>query len=314
MKILYIDYGNKVSDDHMYQYYGDLYRQLKNKAEVVLFQNQIKNFNNINNSDFDCVIFGLGYFTQNNPSVYRKIEGLAECKVPVVCLLHKPQTMIQEKLDFCRLNEIDILMDTNITYKEYGNLVGASPIRFWFTADPSVYYPRTVEKKFDIGFSGADHGGDKIKGPTNDLRNRVRGVIQKTDYNLFWNSTRDLSYRISSVEEYATKISESKMWLATTGPNNDISPRYFEVMLSKTLLLCNSMPYEYEDVFKDGENCVMFDNDLSNLSQKIDYYLNNEQERNRITDNAFKMVTGGYTWEHMADKLLAQIGEMKNVI
>ena len=104
------------------------------------------------------------------------------------------------------------------------------------------------------------------------------------------------------------------MWLATTGPNNDISPRYFEVMLSKTLLLCNSMPYEYEDVFKDGENCVMFDNDLSNLSQKIDYYLNNEQERNRIIDNAFKMVTGGYTWEHMADKLLAQIGEMKNVI
>jgi hypothetical protein len=307
MKILYIDYGNKVSDDHMYQYYGDLYRQLKNKAEVVLFQNQIKNFNNINNSDFDCVIFGLGYFTQNNPSVYRKIEGLAECKVPVVCMLHKPQTMIQEKLDFCRLNKIDILMDTNITYKEYGDFVGAESIRFWFTADPGVYYPRPVEKKFDIGFSGADHGGDKIKGPTNDLRNRIRNILEDTKYNLFWNSTRDLSYRISSIEEYATRINQSKIWVATTGPMNDISPRYFEVMLSRTLLFCNKMPYEYEGVFEDGVNCVMFENDLSDFRNKLDHYVNNDEEREKIISNAFNTAKENYTWEHMTDKLLNEI-------
>lgn len=307
MKILYIDYGNKVSDDHMYQYYGDLYRQLKKKAEVILFQNQIKNFNNINNSDFDCVIFGLGYFTQNNPSVYRKIEGLAECKVPVVCMLHKPQTMIQEKLEFCRLNKIDILMDTNITYKEYGDFVGAESIRFWFTADPGVYYPRPVEKKFDIGFSGADHGGDKIKGPTNDLRNRIRNILEDTKYNLFWNSTRDLSYRISSIEEYATRINQSKIWVATTGPMNDISPRYFEVMLSRTLLFCNKMPYEYEGVFEDGVNCVMFENDLSDFRNKLDHYVNNDEEREKIISNAFNTAKENYTWEHMTDKLLNEI-------
>ena len=32
MKILYIDYGNVVADTHLYQYYGDLYRELKHDA------------------------------------------------------------------------------------------------------------------------------------------------------------------------------------------------------------------------------------------------------------------------------------------
>lgn len=311
MNILYIDHGNQVSDHHMYQYYGDLYRELKKKANVMLYQNSVRNFKNINSNSVDCVIFGLGYFTQTSFDAYKKIKGMAECNVPVVCLLHKPQTMLEEKLNFCKINNIDLLMDTNITYKEFGERVNAHPMRFWFTANPTIFYPRLVLKKYDIGFSGADHGGDKIKGPTNNLRNRVYSKLKETEYNLFWNSGRDLSYRIRSVEDYATKINECKAWLATTGPTNDVSPRYFEVMLSKTLLLCNSMPYEYENVFVDGVNCVMFENDLSDFREKVDYYMNHDSEREAILKNAYEMAIKEYTWEHTADKLLNKIQELR---
>ena len=34
MNVLYIDYGNVVDDNHMYQYYGDLFRELKALARV----------------------------------------------------------------------------------------------------------------------------------------------------------------------------------------------------------------------------------------------------------------------------------------
>ena len=61
-------------------------------------------------------------------------------------------------------------------------------------------------------------------------------------------------------------------------------------MLSKTLLFCNNMPYEYEGMFIDGENFVMYDNDLSNFYEKIDYYLNNESERNKIIESAYDKV------------------------
>jgi hypothetical protein len=310
MKILYIDSGNVTRDDYMYQYYGDLYRELKKLSDVILYQGRAKNFENIEDKGIDCIIFGLGYFTQTDPSVYGELKGLKDVSIPVVALLHKPQTMLEHKLDFCRLNNIDILMDTNITYKEYGEITNTKPIRFWFTANPEVYYDRQVEKIYDIGFSGADHGGNKIKGPTGDLRNRVHKNLIQTKHKLFWNSTRDLSYRIRSVEEYATKINECKMWLATTGPNLDISPRYFEVMMSKTLLLCNKMTYQYEGVFVDGVNCVMFENDLSDLNEKINYYLSNEEERNKIIETAYHTAVNNYTWKHTAEKLLKEIEEL----
>lgn len=313
MNILYVDYGNTVSKNHMYQYYGDLYRELEKNADVFLYQDVLKNAENIEGSKIDCVIFGLGYFTQTNASVYSKIKGMTELSIPVVCMLHKPQTMLKEKLEFCKINNIDILLDPHITYKEHGEYTNSKAIRFWFTANPEIYYPRDVEKVYDIGFSGASHGGGKISGPTRDLRDRIHKKLRQGNRNAFWNSSKEgsLKYRIRSVEEYATKINQSKIWVATTGPVLDISPRYFEVMLSKTLLFCNNMPYEYEDLFQDGVNCVMFENDLSDFDEKLDYYLNNQEASDIIIENAYNMAIEKYTWENMANMLIEEIKELK---
>ena len=47
MKILYIDYGNVVSDNHIYRYYGDLFRELQSLAQVYLLQGVPADINNI---------------------------------------------------------------------------------------------------------------------------------------------------------------------------------------------------------------------------------------------------------------------------
>ncbi len=139
MNILYIDHGNVTSDHYMYQYYGDLYRELKKKSAVYLYQNRpLSNVRKISESKIDCIIFGLGYFTQTNPNAYKKIDGLSEVNVPVVAMLHKPQTMLSEKLEFCKVNKIDILLDPHITYKEHDEFIGSKSIRFWFTATPKI--------------------------------------------------------------------------------------------------------------------------------------------------------------------------------
>ena len=113
-------------------------------------------------------------------------------------------------------------------------------------------------------------------------------------------------------EEYATKINSCKIWISTTGPVLDVSPRYFEVMMSKTLLFCNNMPYEYEGVFKDGVNCVTFENDLSDLEEKVKYYLDNDAERKKIIDNAYDMAISNYTWSAVTDRVVEKIREIKN--
>ena len=77
MKILYIDYGNVVSDNHTYQYYGDLYRELKLLSKIYLLQGVPSNINDILSQidgGVDCIIFGLGYFTQSHPDFFSTIN------------------------------------------------------------------------------------------------------------------------------------------------------------------------------------------------------------------------------------------------
>ena len=102
------------------------------------------------------------------------------------------------------------------------------------------------------------------------------------------------------------------MWLSTTGPVLDVGPRYFEVLLSKTLLFCNNMRVQYEGVFVDGENCVMFENDLSDFEEKLNYYLQHDDERNLIIERGYDMAVNNYTWKHMAMKLLKEVRELTN--
>ena len=318
MKILYIDYGDAVSDNHIYQYYGDLYRELRLLTQIYLLQGVPANINEILSQiegGVDCIIFGLGYFAQSHQEFFNKIEGLSALDIPVICMIHKPQTMLDKKLDFCENNEVDLIVDSQCTHKEFQAKTGIKCIRLPFTATPKVFYPREIEKKYDIGFSGALHGKEangkqKIFGPTANLRERAHEKLVAKERNIFWNSSNTMEYRIQSTEEYATKINECRMWLATTGPVLDVSPRYFEVMLSKTLLLCNNMPEQYEDYFTDGVNCVIFNNDLSDFDEKLDYYLNNESETNRIIETAYETALNNYTWHHMAKKLIEQIKEL----
>ena len=118
---------------------------------------------------------------------------------------------------------------------------------------------------------------------------------------------RESERREQAAIEYAKKINECNVWLATTGPTEDVSPRYFEVMLSKTLLMCNNMPEQYGGLFVDGVNCVTYENDLSDFTDKLSYYLDNEDERSLIVDNAYDMIINKYTWKHMALNLISEI-------
>ena len=309
-KVLYVDQGNRVADNYMYLYYGDMYRELKEATDVTLYQgNPHKVPHIVNDGRFDCVVFGLGYFAQRDTSVYGHIAGLAELKVPVVCMLHKPQTMLEQKLHFFKTNAVDLIVDVNITYKKFQEQLGIKTTRIWLSASPKTYYERNVPELYDVGFSGATHA-NKLTGPTANLRDRVLDRLKTKDIKLFWNKQTSPSHRISSVEEYARKINESKIWIATTGPTLDISPRYFEVMLSKTLLFCNDMPVQYEGVFQDGFNCVTFKNDLSDFDEKLDFYLTNDDERDKIINSAYEHAVDNLTTKHMCEKMLREINDI----
>ena len=57
------------------------------------------------------------------------------------------------------------------------------------------------------------------------------------------------------------------------------------------------------EVFVEGEEIVLY-NDMFDCIEKINYYTDNEEERERIAHNGMKKVLENYTQSQVVDKLI----------
>ena len=72
---------------------------------------------------------------------------------------------------------------------------------------------------------------------------------------------------------------------------------------NRSLILCNRMSMDvYEDVMIDGHNCVMF-SDEDEFFEKATYYLENENERMKIVNNAYTHFVTTQTWSMSAMRI-----------
>lgn len=308
MKILYFD--TKATKDKVgtYSYYNGSYIGLCEIAEVDIIRNPISDIQQVWNKNYDAVIFGLGWFSNSNPVFFKKIKGLDTIDVPVICNLHKPSNEIDLKINFIKINKIrDVMMSAGFIEK-FKLLY--QDIQFHllpFAAHKDIFYPAT-EKIIDLGFSGALHNidnGQKIKNGFTKEKSEIRGKItdivksKMAHYNIFWNiGTHNV---IIPEIEYSEKVRSSKIWFSTDGPSEEVSPRYYEVILSKTLLMCNTIPEAYKHIFIDKVNCVVFSDDLHDLEDLINHYLTNNEDRNTIIENAYNDFTKNHTWKNRSE-------------
>ena len=91
-----------------------------------------------------------------------------------------------------------------------------------------------------------------------------------------------------------------------------ISPRFFECMGSGTLVFCESSNL-YRNIFPD-DTYVSFNPDLSDFTEKFMFYLDDDEERNKIINKAYDFVSKNHTWELRIKDLLSLIKkDLKNV-
>ena len=105
-------------------------------------------------------------------------------------------------------------------------------------------------------------------------------------------------------EDYAKSLASSKICFITTGPADLVGTRYFEVMAgNRSLILCNRMKTDvYEDILIDGYNCVMF-SDEDEFFDKAIYYLENENKRMEIVNNAHEHFVSTQSWKTRANQI-----------
>jgi len=137
-----------------------------------------------------------------------------------------------------------------------------------------------------------------------------------TGFNLkLWGKLWDKFLRPFFVDEPVYGLKKMKIYKASKisiniqnpiSQINGISCRIFEV------LCCGGFPItenkkDLEKFFKVGEEIVAYNN-ITDLKQKIEYYLNHSDERKKIAERGRKRVISEHTYKKRMEGLLKIIG------
>ena len=303
MKILYVDPDANPATQQKYIYYYGLPMAMANRGAKVTLASSVADSNlDAVNASFDAVIYGLGWF---NRSEYPDHSGI---KVTKAAYAFKPQSNLDSKLEFCRASQVDCVYSSVPLVVESAAELGLRSELLPYGHFDNIFHDRELSKEFSVGFSGALHEHNlypdgAFANPS--IRSKIREIVlNKVDNgDVFWNGSDSVADRISSYDDYAAAIGRSKSWLATLAAFGDVTPRYFEVLASGTVLLAEQPGNGYEDIFRDGDNCLLFKSDLSDFEEKLSIVLNDPGKIASIIESANRDVKL-HTWSSRADSVI----------
>lgn len=102
--------------------------------------------------------------------------------------------------------------------------------------------------------------------------------------------------------DYLESIAQSKIALSIRGHGLD-TVRFWEVANFETLMIADNIPLIIPNYFEDEKHCVYF-NDLKDLKEKIDYYLEHDDERIEIAKAGKKHMENFHTNQKRAEWFL----------
>jgi hypothetical protein len=124
-------------------------------------------------------------------------------------------------------------------------------------------------------------------------RPELQNIVSKMPYNTVIGNWKVGNYK---KHNYVKLLNRSKIFVSVNGVHNQITMKYTEAMACGTLFLTDEPKHLDFWGIKDGEHLVCYNN-FEDMRAKVDYYLQNEDERQRITENAYELVRGQYTAE-----------------
>lgn len=302
MKILYIEKSKSICN-----YYTDIRKYLSKNCNLKIiynnYQNEIVNFNP------DIVILG---FTITDCAENKPDFNITVKNIPLYIILNKEYAALNKKLEWIKSLNPKKVFTVHHDFKTYQQICNIPFIRIMWSADHELFKKYDDNYHQDLFFSGVirneqtDNMRFKIYNKLN-LLNEYKLLIKVGFYDSKTNRMTGNNNSFNN-NEYAKTINHSKIVLTTTGPADLVGTRYFEIMASnKALIICNKMSKDvYDDIVIDGFNCVMFE-DENDFIKKCKYYLQHEDERIRIVNQAYKYFLEKHTWDNKVKYLLENL-------
>jgi len=211
---------------------------------------------------------------------------------------HKPNILIVE--NYCSINAFKkYLDDDDIKY-------------VWLphSFNPEIMKDYGKDKKFDVSFSG------KFSNYTDRLK------LHKYFMNRIYNGDNIKYKRLKStptLSGYAKNLNKS--WISFNSMQNESLLYYkdifigncfsknFEISACKACLL-NRKFGDAEDLgYKDGINCILYDN-IEDMEEKVNYYLDNKDILSKIIDKGYELAHNKHTVYNHVDNLIEQLDKV----
>lgn len=230
-------------------------------------------------------VFRVGENHISCADVYLNIE-------PCDCIYARPgrknafweiDNHIHEANDYEKYNSVDFVF---VAQKSYQHLYPKKKT-WWIplAADPERHCLYPDEKiEYDVGFLGND---------TYPFRHEMLDKIGQK-YKLLRSTAQP-------GEEYSRKLSKCKI-LFNCAMKNDINMRFFEAMSIGRMLISDRVQGQ-DDLVEDGKHYVSFD-DWKDLDKKIEYYLKNDIEREKIALEGANHIHAFHTYQDRVTQML----------
>ncbi len=153
-------------------------------------------------------------------------------------------------------------------------------------ADTKIQFPMNLEPKYVA------------------VTSRGRGGSQFLDYLTNWAEGAIGNQNGMGPKEH-TEFLNSGLMVIQNSRHKEITRRLFEGMACGKMVLTDRLDVSrgLEELFVDGEDIVLY-NDMFDCIEKINYYNENEEERERIAYNGMVKVIANYTQIQVVDKLI----------
>ena len=181
-----------------------------------------------------------------------------------------------------------------VSAQEYRNRgITADWVSHW--ADTAVQFPMNLESKYVA------------------VTTRGLGNSPFLDYLTEW-AEGSIGNRNGLNAEEHTKFLNSGLMVIQNSRWKEITRRIFEGMACGKLVITDRLAEEtgLSEMFIDGEDIVYYD-EMFDCIEKMNYYNENEEERERIAHNGMIKVLHNYTQIQVVDKLIMEFDNFKKI-
>lgn len=349
LNMMKYDYGNpKQGLSFEYEVFGSVLKRIKD-AEVELFdygqEMEKKGQKEMNRGLIErCkkfrpdLIFTFLFETEIYPETFKEIRNYSRASITWMADDKWRWEIFGSK--YC--NNFDYVITTDPdALDKYKSIGYETAILSQWAVDPVVYMKKGINKDIDVSFVGRanpwrkyvvkellkeginvecygfDWGNGRVtqeemidifnRSKINlNLSNSVKFDLKYLlDINLSWDSNKSLVKNIYSVfgSQINTIVSKKR--------KEDIKARFFEVIGCGGFLLSYNVEF-LNDYFTLGKELVIYGN-TTDLANKIEYYLKNEKEREKIANSGYDRVIKEHTYEKRFIEIFKRMSKQDKV-